>query len=94
VTGHALALEEGFATIFSLKMAKQYANYSTPIRDPRYKAAQEDVTRLWAIDPFAIKKIRALEPRLWMVTPKIVLRAAPGLDPQVAERLCSRFADS
>jgi hypothetical protein len=83
----ALNLEEGFASIFSHEMAAQHTSYASAV-DDRYRAAHADVSALFAIDRLAIKKIRQLQPKLWMVTPEIMARAVPGIDIQLAERLC------
>jgi hypothetical protein len=83
----ALNLEEGFATIFGHEMAEQHANFRCAI-DNQYKGAHEDVRALFTMNRLAIREIRQLEPRLWMVTPDIVARAVPGIDTQLAARLC------
>jgi hypothetical protein len=86
----ALNLEEGFATIFGHAMAEQHANFSCVI-DNRYRAARDDVRALFEMNPLAIREIRQLEPRLWMATPEIVARAVPGIDTQLAARLCCNW---
>jgi hypothetical protein len=80
-------LEEGFASIFA---AEQCANYRCDI-GKLYRAAHQDVTALFAMNRFAIREIRSLEPRLWMVTPEIIASAVPGIDTQLAARLCSNW---
>jgi hypothetical protein len=83
-------LEEGFASIFAHGMAERYANFRCPIAK-EYRAAHEDVSALLAINRLAIREIRHFEPRLWMVTREIVARAVPGVDTQLAARLCRNW---
>jgi hypothetical protein len=83
-------LEEGFASIFAHETAERYADFKCAIGD-QYRAAHEDVSTLFTMNRLAIKEIRRLEPRLWMVTPEIVARAVPGIDAQLAARLCRNW---
>ncbi|SRR6267378_2799463 len=84
-------LEEGFATWLGHELALQHANYQCPI-DPNYKAAHAAIVALLAHSPAAIRAIRLIEPRLWLVTPEIVEEAVPGFDYRLAEFLCASWA--
>jgi hypothetical protein len=89
--GRAPNLEEGFASMFAHEMAERHANFRCPI-GKAYRAAHEDVSALLAMNRLAIKEIRHFEARLWMVTPEIVGRAVPGVDTQLAARLCLNWS--
>jgi hypothetical protein len=83
-------LEEGFATLFGHRLAAKYASVTYPI-EPAYRAAHDAVADLLAINPLAIRDIRVIEPRLWMITPEIVTKAIPWLNHDTAAFLCCRW---
>jgi hypothetical protein len=89
-TRSAPSIEEGFATVFGHQMGETHADFRCPV-DPRYRSAYEDVGELLAKNPAAIKEIRQIEPNLSMVTPHIVAQAVPGIDADLAERLCRNW---
>jgi len=86
----ALSFEEGLCTRFQDAVAWEYEKYSSPAKDP-YAGPKADVDQLLGLNPSAIMDIRALEPRLWLVTPEIIQRAVPKVTNVLAERLCSKF---
>jgi len=91
LAGRAPNLEEGFASIFAHEMAERHANFRCSI-GKAYRAAHEDVSALLAMNRLAIREIRQFEARLWMVTLEIVARAVPGVDTQLAARLCLNWS--
>jgi hypothetical protein len=88
---HAPNLEEGFATLLGHELALEHANFQCPV-DPNYKEAYAAVVALLAHSPSAIRAIRRIEPRLWLVTPEVVEQAVPGFDRHLAEFLCASWA--
>jgi hypothetical protein len=87
-------IEEGVAVQFALTRL-EYADREYPTRCraalENYKSSYlqplRDYEQLRSIDPDAIKKIRAVEPRLWRTTADIILQTVPNCDRALAERL-------
>jgi hypothetical protein len=49
---------------------------------------------IFSINPYAIRLVREIERRLWMVTPQIISRAVPKISIDLAERLCRNWSKS
>jgi hypothetical protein len=86
--GNAPNLEEGFATMLGHQLAEQHANFRCPV-DANYRNAHDAVARLLTDRPTAIRDIRAIEPKLWQITPQIVAPAVPGIETELADFLCA-----
>jgi hypothetical protein len=86
-------LEEGVACVFAIEMVTKYVknigvNYDPgPLPEDR-REAHDDVTKLLAINPVAIRVLRAIEPQFSKITPDLIKHIAPGIDDELAQRLC------
>lgn len=104
-TGKADAncLEEGLCTAFQEDLAWELEKYRGT-RRPEYDEPTEDIRKVLAIDPHAIRKIREKygkgesckkdeKPLLPMndIRPEHLLDVCPTLDPDIAKRLCRPF---
>jgi hypothetical protein len=89
-SSEASNLEEGFATVVGHTLARKYTNVDWKI-DPLYREAHDDVAKLLADNPTAIRDVRTLENRLSSVTPDHLKQAVRGIQAQLAERLCHRW---
>ena len=54
-----------------------------------YKEAHDAVQSLLRDRPTAIRDIRAIEPKLWLVTSQIVAKAVPGIESGLADFQCT-----
>lgn len=91
LTGHPTWLEEGVACLFGIgQCAAMFGHAPTRLCNGRYLDALRMVTAI--PDVFAVvKSLRARGVRFPGITPRHLMDAAPGVDPQTAEALCARF---
>ncbi|MBR1071220.1 hypothetical protein [Bradyrhizobium liaoningense] len=89
-TGKAPNLEEGFATVLGHELAEEHANFRCPV-SAGYKKAHDAVESLLRSRPTAIRDMRAIEPKLWLITPQIVAQVVPGIESGLADFLCAAW---
>jgi hypothetical protein len=92
-------IEEGAAVWFSLNVPnftscayKQMAKHhvETAPEAANYRDALKFYHELVAIEPEAIKILRAIDPRLDNLTPGAIQQFIPGVSQDLAGRLCQR----
>jgi hypothetical protein len=87
----ANTLEEGLATFFAHKYLEETFTHSMPATIPSYEVARQMVDELLAIDPQAIKALRAIEPTISKVTAQQMLDLYPSLPVTTAYALEATF---
>jgi hypothetical protein len=89
----ANVLEEGLATHFSIEYCRDSKHTVYPIKDKRYKKAQELVEQLLSIDTDIIKKVREIEPIISKISKDLLLKINPKITSKLAEILTMSFED-
>jgi hypothetical protein len=88
----ANVLEEGLATLFSLRYRTQDLGQTQfKITDPRYISASRAAEQLLDIDPNAVVKLRKNEPTISRITADQIIKQYPGVSESLAGQLTSRF---
>jgi hypothetical protein len=84
-------LEEGLATFFSHKYVEEEFGDPMPATMQSYESARQMVDKLLAIDPYAIKELRSIEPTISKITAEQILMFYPSLGATIAQALAAPF---
>lgn len=89
--GPATCLEEGLATLFSSSYMTRYFSITWRPGLDSYERAASAAELLLKNRPEIVKTLRRFEPVISKIPSQAVLSVCPGLDPSLAEYLCSPF---
>jgi hypothetical protein len=82
-------IEEGLATLFADQFARS-RGFSLRTFADEYLSAKADLMELLSVDQHAIRNLREHSPSFRAWTAEFVLSHYPALDPNLADRLCTR----
>lgn len=86
-------LEEGLAAYYSLEYSKENGLGEWIITEAKQKAVASFMQELLSIDHDIIRKLRVEQPVLSKISREQLIKVAPTISSELAEKLCIRYDD-
>jgi hypothetical protein len=88
---HANYLEEGISIVFARRYINEHFGFSMDQPNPKYSEAAQLVEALLALDPEAVRKVRAVQPSFSQITVANLRDKVPNCSAELAEKVLRTF---